>query len=242
MFTECGERATSVTRQPPFWMTNALKAQPHVVNTVFTHVFGSQAGHGLLLSRRRATEVCEFCLRQEGAGKPGVWCTRSLVKGSKHTSSHHTPKHSGLPSAMVLRLIRGLPGAPGLIATVARESPASLIGVEQRRGSGPHDFAVRFGSTRPVMPSLPSHPALHVRDDAHAPLVSAGYANINHAFLKNGSEEFLARSFSPWPSLGSARKADGHTRQELYENARNRHVEGRSKMSKRQLENALGMR
>ena len=59
MFTECGERATSVTRQPPFWMTNALKAQPHVVNTVFTHVFGSQAGHGLLLSRRRATEVCE---------------------------------------------------------------------------------------------------------------------------------------------------------------------------------------
>ena len=104
---------------------------------------------------------------------------------------------------MVLPLKRGLPGAPGLIATVACENRCELDpGVGQRRGSGPNDFAVRFGSTRPVMPSLPSHPALHVRDDAHAPLVSAGYANINHAFPKNGSEEFLARSFSPWPSLG----------------------------------------
>ncbi len=39
-----------------------------------------------------------------------------------------------------------------------------------------------------------------------------------------------------------ARKPDGHTRQELYAKAKRRHIEGRSKMSKRQLENALGMR
>lgn len=39
-----------------------------------------------------------------------------------------------------------------------------------------------------------------------------------------------------------AHHADGHTREELYEKARKRHVEGRSKMSKRQLENALGLR
>ena len=38
------------------------------------------------------------------------------------------------------------------------------------------------------------------------------------------------------------RKLDGHTRQELYAKAKRRHIEGRSKMSKRQLENALGMR
>lgn len=38
-----------------------------------------------------------------------------------------------------------------------------------------------------------------------------------------------------------ARKADGHTRAELYAKAKRRHIEGRSKMSKRQLENALGM-
>jgi len=39
-----------------------------------------------------------------------------------------------------------------------------------------------------------------------------------------------------------ARKADGHTRQELYARAKKRGIEGRSKMTKRQLENALGMR
>jgi hypothetical protein len=43
-------------------------------------------------------------------------------------------------------------------------------------------------------------------------------------------------------AVARARKADGHTRQELYEEAKSRHVEGRSKMTKRQLENALGIR
>ena len=38
-----------------------------------------------------------------------------------------------------------------------------------------------------------------------------------------------------------ARKADGQTRQDLYEKAKRRHVQGRSKMTKRQLENALGI-
>lgn len=40
---------------------------------------------------------------------------------------------------------------------------------------------------------------------------------------------------------GRARKADGHTRQELYARAKRRHIRGRSRMSKRQLENALGI-
>jgi hypothetical protein len=39
-----------------------------------------------------------------------------------------------------------------------------------------------------------------------------------------------------------SRKSDGRTRQELYAKAKTRHIEGRSKMSKRQLENALGLR
>lgn len=43
-------------------------------------------------------------------------------------------------------------------------------------------------------------------------------------------------------AVARARKGGGHTREELYEKARKRHVEGRSKMTKRQLENALGMR
>jgi Family of unknown function (DUF6496) len=39
-----------------------------------------------------------------------------------------------------------------------------------------------------------------------------------------------------------SRKSDGHTRQELYAKAKRKRIEGRSRMSKRQLENALGMR
>jgi hypothetical protein len=38
-----------------------------------------------------------------------------------------------------------------------------------------------------------------------------------------------------------AHRADGHTRQELYAEAQRRHIDGRSKMTKRQLENALGV-
>ena len=42
-------------------------------------------------------------------------------------------------------------------------------------------------------------------------------------------------------AISRSRKRDGHTRQELYAKAKRRHIVGRSKMSKRQLENALGM-
>ena len=43
-------------------------------------------------------------------------------------------------------------------------------------------------------------------------------------------------------SIARSRKPDGHTRQELYAKAQRKQIEGRSKMSKRQLENALGLR
>ena len=43
-------------------------------------------------------------------------------------------------------------------------------------------------------------------------------------------------------AIARSRKPDGHTRQELYARAKRRQIEGRSKMSKRQLKNALGMR
>jgi uncharacterized protein DUF6496 len=43
-------------------------------------------------------------------------------------------------------------------------------------------------------------------------------------------------------AVARARKRDGHTRRELYARAQRRGIEGRSKMTKRQLENALGIR
>ena len=43
-------------------------------------------------------------------------------------------------------------------------------------------------------------------------------------------------------AVARSRKRDGHTRQELYAKARKRHIGGRSRMTKQQLENALGIR
>ena len=43
-------------------------------------------------------------------------------------------------------------------------------------------------------------------------------------------------------AVARAHRTDGHTRQELYDKAKRRRVEGRSRMTKRQLENALGIR
>ena len=78
------------------------------------------------------------------------------------------PKHSGIPCAMVYGLLRTLPGVPGLLATVTREFVHGLdpsVG-----GSGPYDLAVRAHLARLARQARPSHPALHVRDDAYAPL------------------------------------------------------------------------
>jgi Family of unknown function (DUF6496) len=43
-------------------------------------------------------------------------------------------------------------------------------------------------------------------------------------------------------AVARSRKQDGHSRLELYAKAKKRRIEGRTKMSKRQLKNALGMR
>jgi hypothetical protein len=42
-------------------------------------------------------------------------------------------------------------------------------------------------------------------------------------------------------AIARAHRTDGHTRQELYARAKRERIEGRSKMTKRQLENALGI-
>jgi hypothetical protein len=85
---------------------------------------------------------------------------------------------------MVLRLLRDLPGVPGLLATIAREFLHELdpsVG-----GPGPHDFAVRFGIARLTMLSRPSHPAANVHDDRDTPLLwsRTGRTIASIAFLK----------------------------------------------------------
>jgi hypothetical protein len=103
---------------------------------------------------------------------PGARRTRSLVCAwelSMHTSIHSEVagiiRHS---HAMVLQLIRGLPGdraflSPSLAKVAFRKLDA---GVET---SGPHDFAVRFSTVRYRYLHVHRIPP-RVRDDREPPL------------------------------------------------------------------------
>jgi len=94
---------------------------------------------------------------------------------------------SGIPCAMVLRLIRDLPGEPGFLCPHHHaESSARLVA--SVGATGPHDFAVRISAVRPhekscATPSRPPHPRLAPRDDrACAPRVEAGWRAWNTWF------------------------------------------------------------
>jgi hypothetical protein len=146
-------------------------------------------------------------LEEERArGMPGAQCTRSLVRayGVEYAHEYSQRRHritSGIPHAMVLRLIRALPGDEFLLPP----SPRGLNGIScpgwvddasarawhQQRMPGPHDFAVRNNAARlacrssltrlqarpaisvarTTSSSRPPHPAPNVRDDRDTPLV-----------------------------------------------------------------------
>src|SRR3954447_1330786 len=82
-------------------------------------------------SRSRGADRPRFAsnlypLQTEGAGKTGCALhPRSrvhLAQQNAHTSIQVQRRTPGLPCAMVLRLIRGLPGEASSIATIAREN------------------------------------------------------------------------------------------------------------------------
>jgi hypothetical protein len=100
-----------------------------------------------------------------------------------------TPKHSGIPCTMVLRLIRVLLGVPGLLATVAL---GHLSGLDPSVGrSGPHDFTVR--AQLPLACGIGASIAScsNVRGDwPNAPPTRIRMRRDNHNFRKNGREIF----------------------------------------------------
>jgi hypothetical protein len=68
------------------------------------------------------------------------------------------------------------------------------------------------------------------------------HGTVRNEFAKKHLPADRHGSGSRKAAVTRARKRDEHTRQELYAKAQRRHIEGRSKMTKRQLENALGTR
>jgi hypothetical protein len=71
---------------------------------------------------------------------PAVSCAID-AQGSAHTSIQVQRKHSGLPCAMALRLIRALPGGHAVPPSPRRRNSTRLDA--SLGASGPHDFAVR---------------------------------------------------------------------------------------------------
>ena len=123
-----------------------------------TRVRSLAAPRARVLHRRRPSED------DEGAGKAGCWLHPwpACIKKSTRRLPQVQPEQSGLPCAMVLRLIPCSSREPGFLAPVASRSFGSLgtsVGVP-----GPHGFAVRACVSRPrkdraLTQTRPSHPA-----------------------------------------------------------------------------------
>jgi hypothetical protein len=102
-----------------------------------------------------------------------------------------TPQHHGIPCAMVLRLIRDLPGVPGLIATVAlRNVSQSLTPASgcQDHTTSPSASA-RFVSRAKA--SIASR--ANTRDDRVAPLLAARDASKVIIYFRKTEALYFSR-------------------------------------------------
>ena len=120
---------------------------------------GTTAEYAMAFSRRYAPEVCmSFHPPQNRGRREGrvAACTRGLTRNKELREARRPQVQAvttGLPRAMVLRLIRALPGEPSRLPPSPREHRASQPGRAPRdlrktwrQGLGapePHDFAVR---------------------------------------------------------------------------------------------------
>jgi hypothetical protein len=85
------------------------------------------------------------------------------------------PKTSGLPCAMVLRLIRALPGDQALLSPSSTDRSIDLTPAQGRQD---HTTSPSASCCSSHSTSRPSHPALNVRDDRDTPLVWARDARM----------------------------------------------------------------
>ena len=127
-------------------------------------------------------------------GRPGAGRTRSLVcsKKAHELVTTGSTETSGLPCAMVLTLLRALPGVRDLIVTVACKS--SFANLAPAQGRQDHTtWPSASCRARRTRCRRPSRPAPNTRDDREAPLLEgAGCAYGKQNFRQNGREIFLA--------------------------------------------------
>jgi hypothetical protein len=101
---------------------------------------------------------------------PAVSCAKLCEE--THTSIQVQRKHSGLPRAMVLRLISRSPWRPGFLATIIPEKRLLLTNLTPASGRRDHTTSPSASATL-VSRSLRVHRIPpHVRDDREPPLLS----------------------------------------------------------------------
>jgi hypothetical protein len=142
--------------------------------------------------------------RKRAQGRPGAGRTHGPPATKKAGGSHHRlGRTSGLPCAMVLPVSFVLSSGTGLSCPRRSRACQSLRAWPQRREAGTTRLRRPRRHRSSDDASRPSHPALHVRDDASAPLHEHGTATLNHVFPKNGSKIFFARGLDAGISVAS---------------------------------------
>jgi hypothetical protein len=134
-------------------------------------------------------------LQQEGAGNAGrpmrpiAACAEVVVASTR--VSQVTPESSGIPRAMVLRLMSYSPRRSGFFVTVTPEKLASHELDASVEASGPYDFAVRIKRCSSKAPTRPPHPAPTSVTIAKRPSVWDGTAQVIKLIWVSGEAEYF---------------------------------------------------
>ena len=131
--------------------------------------------------------------RSEGAGKTGCrshpWSACNKKARGRTTGTSRT---TGLPCAMVLRLIRDLPGDRAFLPP----SPVNrLTDLAPALGRQDHTTSPSASCCSSHNTPRPSHPASYVRDDRETPLMWVRDTREHGFDLPDGATEKFA---SPW--------------------------------------------
>jgi hypothetical protein len=168
----------------------------------------------LCARRRRAPRVDPVIVspgNNEGAGKAGCQPHPWFACNKKHAVEPQVQAASGLPCAMVLRLIRALPADRAFLPPSPARREMRLCELSASGGAPePHDFAVRNiaarlarcdrswafahsairSSAHDSVASTASHP--NVRDDAYAPSMRRDGRIHKSDFSRSRSDLFFA--------------------------------------------------
>jgi hypothetical protein len=122
---------------------------------------------------------------------PGAGRTHGPPATKKQAASPQVqPRHPGIPCAMVLRLIRDLPGVPGLFATVIRAMRKHLANLTPASGCQDHTISPSaiwsvVSRKRAQRNGVHRIPASRVVTIAIRPSISRRDGVANHEFRKN---------------------------------------------------------